>query len=180
MVITIMPWAGSRYSYQNSWGSSTPASFQGATGTVFLGNYFWCTEPGFIVGARFIRDRADPGEHIAFITREADNSWVGITKFRWKPASGSGVDGWQHAYFRPQIPIEVGTYYNIMVGFTHGYFRWTDSYFTVDRVFGALTFGQDSASHWNGQYNFDPSPSASYNHSAQRRYGIDVLFHQRS
>jgi hypothetical protein len=165
--------------YQTSWGSAQPATSFVSTGSVTLGQTFRFAVPGWIVGARYFRDVSDPGQHFAFVRTGPGSRWLSTARFYPRVAGVAGPGTWEHGYFRPRVPIVVGTTYELVMWFGAGiYWQTAGALATVPVVTGDITAPADTPALFNGEWTL----SATLNPDTRdggARYGIDVLFYKR-
>lgn len=166
---------GTRYVYQTTWGSAVPTTRNGFGSQQNVANWMEVTEPGFCVGLRYHRFSDDDGEHIGQLRIEANNNPLGVCTFPKKSAAGVVDDGWQHAYFKPRIPLSVGTKYYVSVFFSRRRYALTGGALSAGSItVGSIIVGVDSTAHWNGA--FSGSVATLDTHAAGTRYGVDMLF----
>lgn len=166
---------GTRYTYFNTWGSAQPPTLIALGLQRNVANIFIVDEPGYIVGCRYYRHSDDDGEHYGAVRTEPDNQPLGVCSFKKLAAVGSTPFGWQHAYFRPRVPVDAGTMYNICVFFSKRRYRQTTGALTsTNIVVGHIELPGDTATHWNG--NQGAGISILDTHAAGVRFGIDVLY----
>jgi len=162
--------------YEFGWGGDSPTRGDGAGAPVSLAGLFQFAANGFIVGARYYRDLADDFNHIAYVLDPASGDVLSTLHFPRKPNTGSGPDGWQHAYFRKRIPVSEFDIRSMVVWFGGGYF-YVDDGDLVDHgyVSGNVETLQTGLPYDNMQYtyNHDPVGFSTFNGA---RYGVDVIF----
>lgn len=160
--------------YQSSWGANLPASTNGTGTTLIVANLFSFAVDGFIVGARYCRAANDDEEHVAAVFDEDANGLMGVTRFKFN--SGATPTGWQHAYFRPRVPVTAGVNYYLGVSFGSREWRYTNGALSsASIVTGDITAIQNSSPHWNGIFGTGFNRIA-WTQAAGVRYGVDVLF----
>lgn len=165
---------GARFVYQSSWGTNLPASTTAQNSTLIVGNIFSFAVDGYIVGMRYCRAANDDEEHVGAVLLEADNTHLGVTRFKFN--SGATPTGWQHAYLRPRVAVTAGVLYFVAVSFGERQWRYTNGALTSTGITtGDVVVPQDSSPHWNGAFSSSFQRS-SWTHAAGTRYGVDVLF----
>ncbi len=168
---------GTRYLYQTTWGANVPPNFQGQDTQVQLGQRLRFARAGWIVGARYFRNTGDGFEHLAFLRVIPGFQIVRSATFLHKPATvPAGDDGWQHAYFRPRLRVEVGGEVVLCVYTTGGIFYFESAGCAQQRTFGDIVLpasGENGLSNGVYAYSSMQPPASTFN---ANRYGIDVLF----
>jgi hypothetical protein len=163
-----------RFEYQTTWAAAVPASLQGTGSVHVIANVFRFAVAGFIVGVRFYRPSTNGGEQVGLVMLEADNSLLGVTRFRYN-ASGVAA-AWQHAYFRPRVAVLANTNYYVGVSCSDRQYRYTTNGIPVlGLTVGDIESPADSAGMWNGQFSTVIGRNG-WTHAARTRYGVDPLY----
>jgi hypothetical protein len=162
--------------YLSAWAGAQPTGVSTDLATVMLAHVFEAQVDGYILGAKYARNRADAGQHIAFLAPGTTAAWQTVAPFPWRPSNGTGFEGWESAYFRPRLRLLQGQRCLIGVWFQTG--RW---YATGGGLVGgpignsSIRIPQDTSGLRTTYYTYsmDLNPNNTFGGNA---YGVDCIF----
>jgi hypothetical protein len=162
--------------YDSVWAGAVPGVNAGDTNPVTVANRFQSDVLCYLVGARYFRDLADGGSHLAIVRDNVTGAIIRAAPFRYKPASGSGAEGWETTYFSPRVTVPAGGEIDLSVWFSAGqYSRLLDALAGSPIVNGHLTMQiDDPLGRRNGRYSYGTTLFADLTYRSSA-YGIDPL-----
>jgi hypothetical protein len=162
--------------YEFGWGGTAPTTFGGSGAQVTLLSVYRFGHDGWIVGARYYRNQADDFRHFAWVSDPTNGDIHATLAFKRKPASGSGVDGWQHAYFPRRVAVRQFDIWGLAVWFEGSDFYYDPGALSSNGFLsGHVETLQDGLPYPNMQFSYS-SVFTGFASSSGSRYGIDVIF----
>ncbi len=166
---------GAPQPYTSFWGGANPFVNPSDVSPVTLGHVMLFTNNTWLYGVKFFRDLADGGDHIGYIREVSTRRLLRIALFHYKPASGSGADSWQSAYFQKRFFVPHGHVVEVGVWFQAGNYWRALNYCTAgDVTHGNITLPQDSSSQYNGTYTYQTNLLTNL-HYMGSGYGVDCI-----
>lgn len=162
--------------YEFGWGGTAPATFGGSGAPVTLLSVYRFGHDGYIIGARYYRDRSDGARHFAWISDPTTGDIHATVPFKRKSASGSGVDGWQHVYFPRRVAVRQFDIWGLGIWFESSNFYYDAGSLTSHGFLsGHVETLQDGLPYPNMQFSYS-GVFDGFTPSSGSRYGIDVIF----
>lgn len=162
--------------YTSTWGQAQPTNNLHYGKPIYLCQRISNRLNGFVLGARYLRDPADTGEHIAFVRVPPSGAIQRICRFKRHALNTPPTPQWEHAYWRPRLPVANDQEFQITVYFQLGMY-----YYTPQAVLNAMlnpgdfTVPRHTAQAFNGMWDDTPQMNASQADNGAR-YGIDCLY----
>jgi hypothetical protein len=162
--------------YGSVWNGAAPTGDPEDTATVVLAMRLRALQDGWVVGAKYLRNLANNGEHFAMLWNIEANQLLRLQLFPWHDAEGSGPGNWEHCYFHKRLRLLEGEACTVAVWFQHGgYYRELGALSAGPMVGDGVEFVEDGELGSNGLYQYlnNLTPFYTFDSSA---YGVDVLF----
>lgn len=136
------------------------------------------TTAGRIVGVRYARDKRSNGEAIGALWSDTSNTMLVMTRFHNRAANGTGMEGWEHAYFAHPWVVAANDILVVAVGVANFRYLYTvNGLVAADVVSGSITALRDNvpAGKRSGTKGFDINAKPPTNTGGDLP-GIDILF----